>query len=402
MPQFLRRLVLVLVLLAAAAGLAWTFWPRPIEVDIARVDVGSLRVTVDEDGQTRIKERYVLSAPLAGRLQRVALDPGDAVVAAETVVAVIDPSQPALLDVRDRAEAMARVNAAQAALQRAEPTLLRARQMLEFEHREASRYREIMERDVARPRELDKQILAEQIAEQNLRSAEFDRDISRFELEQAQAALLAVSPDSDDAPLPHFEMRSPITGQVLRVLQESAAVVTPGTPLLELGDPSDLEVVVDVLSTDGAKIQPGTRVILDGWGGENELQGVVRLVEPSAFTKVSALGVDEQRVNVIIDLLGKAEDRPTLGDGFRVEAHVVLWEQPNVLKVPMSALFRVGEWWAVYVLADDRATRRQVQIGRENGLEAQVVDGLDAGEQVIIHPTDAIAEGVRVEARPRS
>jgi HlyD family secretion protein len=402
----LRRIILIVVVLLIAAAVVYAFLPKPVDVDVAMVDFGAMRVTVDEDGQTRIRERYIVSTPLAGRVQRIELDPGDPVQADQTVVALIDPTDPALLDVRARSEAEARVNAADAALSRAEAMLLRAKETLAFEQSELRRLSELAEREAARGRELEQKIFAEKIAEQDARSAEFARDIAKFELDQAKAALLRTTGESaengegeDAAADPHFAIRSPINGQVLRVLQESMAVVSAGTPLIELGDPHDLEVVIDVLSPDGAKIAPGARVILDGWGGERDLIGAVRLVEPSAFTKISALGVEEQRVNVIVDLVTPPEERTMLGDAFRVEAHIVLWEQLSVLKAPMSALFREGEQWMAFVVEGGRAVKRTLRIGHSNGIEAEIIEGLRPGEHVIIHPSDLVSEGARVKGR---
>jgi HlyD family secretion protein len=404
MSRLLRRILLALVLVMIAAAVAWAFIPKPVPVDVAEIDFGPLRVTVDEDGKTRIREKYVVSAPLAGRLQRIQLDPGDPVKAEETVIALIAPTDPSLLDVRALTEAEARVNAAEAGVNRADALLARAQETLDYTRRERDRYEAAFARDAARQQELDNRVFAHQVAEQDLRSAQFGRDVAKFELEQAKAALLRTQPDSgnDDNPdltPAHFAIHSPINGEVLRVMQESAAVVTPGMPLIELGDPRDLEVVVDVLSTDGAKIEPGATVIFDGWGGEHELFGKVRHVEPSGFTKISALGVEEERVNVIIDFTSPPQERSTLGDHFRVDAHIVLWQQDRVLKVPMSALFRSGEEWSVFTIDGGRAERRTIQIGRRNGFEAEVIDGLRPGERVITHPSDAVKDNGRVAPR---
>lgn len=399
MPLLLRRLVLVIVLLAIAAAVAWAFVPKPVPVDVASVDYGPLRVTVDEDGKTRIRERYIVSAPLGGRLQRIALKAGDEVTAEETVLALIEPTDPSLLDARTLAEAQARVRTAEAAITRSDSILLRAQETLEFNRRERQRLQEAMDRDASRPREMDAKVFAEKTAEQDVKTAEVERDIAKFELEQAQAALLRTRAEGTSVDDAHFAVRSPINGRVLRVMQESMAVVPAGTPLVEVGDPRDLEVVIDVLSRDGARIEPGAKVILDGWGGGHELIGSVRRVEPSAFTKISALGVEEQRVNVIVDFTTPAEERSTLGDAFRVDAHIVLWEQPKVLKAPMSALFRDGDRWQAFVIEGDRAAKRTIDVGRQNGLEAEVFGGLQPGESLIIHPGDAVTPGVRVQPR---
>ena len=409
MSRVIRRILLVIVVLAIVGAVAWAFVPKPVPVDVARADFGPLRITVDEDGKTRIRERYVVSAPLAGRLQRIVLKAGDEVKAEETVLGLIEPTDPTLLDVRARAEAEARVRAGEAAISRSDAVLARAHETLDYNRRERERMQAAMEKDAARQRELDARIFAEKVAEQDLRSAEFERDIARFELEQAKAALLRTQSESagnvpstaaEGAEGPHFAIRSPINGRVLRVLQESMSVVPAGAPLIEVGDPRDLEVVIDVLSSDGAKVEPGATVIFDGWGGDHELLGTVRRVEPSAFTKISALGVEEQRVNVIVDFVTPPDQRASLGDAFRVDAHIVLWEQPKILKAPMSALFRDGEKWHVYAIEAGRAVKRTIDIGRQNGLEAEIAGGLKAGDAVIIHPSDAVHDGTRVRPRP--
>lgn len=399
MSRLIRRILMIVVLLAIAAAVAWAFVPKPVDVDVARVDFGPLRVTVDEDGKTRIRERYVVSAPLSGRLQRIALKAGDEVESEMTVLALIEPTDPALLDVRAVAEAEARVRATEAAISRSDALMARAQQTVEYNRRERERLQSALERDAARQRELDAKVFAENVAEQDLRSAEFERDIARFENEQAKAALMRTRGEGGSTESSHFAIRSPISGRVLRVLQESMSVVPAGTPLIEVGDPLDLEVVIDVLSSDGAKVQPGATVTFDGWGGDHELLGTVRRVEPSAFTKISALGVEEQRVNVIVDFASPPEERASLGDAFRVDGHIVLWEQPRVLKAPMNALFREGEKWRAYVIEGGRAVKRDLAIGRQNGLEAEIAGGLQAGDAIIIHPADTVQDSVRVKAR---
>ena len=397
--------MLFLVAVAILAAIGYGFVPEPREVDLAVIEKGDIRVTVDQDGKTRILERYVVSTPLAGRLLRIDLDPGDEVAAGETHVATIEPRDPDLLDARSIAQAEARVNAAEAAVQKMIPLLEEAQATKELAEKELQRVREASR---SRPQavtesELDSKLMAYRTSSAMLRAASHDDEIARFELDQARAALTRSRPQESAGPSPgggwDFTISSPITGRVLRVFQESSAVVTAGTPLLELGDPRDLEVEIDVLSRDAVKVPAGARVLLEHWGGDKILQGQVRLVEPSAFTKISTLGVEEQRVNVIVDLLDPPQDRPSLGDGFRVEARIIVEEANEVLKVPTSALFRNGEGWAVFVASDSVAHRRSVKLGLQNGLAAEVVDGLSAGETVIVHPGDDIAEGVAVRER---
>jgi HlyD family secretion protein len=410
MKNFLRRFVMIVFGLGVLAALGFGLMPAPVEVDMARVEQGAIRVTVDQDGKTRIRERYIVSSPLAGRLLRIELEPGDPVEAGKTLLANIEPRDPELLDSRSIAQAEARVKGAQAALERMGPTLEELHATQEYAEQELTRTREARK---ASPQsiseaELENKLLAYRIVTAQLRQARHNEEIAKFELEQARAALIRSTPqrdveaaaaDADGENGWHFKIRSPIDGRVLRVFQKSTAVVTAGTSLLELGDPLDLEVEIDVLSRDAVKIKPGAVVHLEHWGGEPTLQGRVRLVEPSAFTKISTLGVEEQRVNVIVDLVDPPQDRLALGDGFRVEARIVIAEAANVVKVPTSALFRVGEKWAVFHVQDGSAHESLVELGMQNGLEAVVRKGLAPGDQVVVHPGDNVVDGTKVVAR---
>jgi HlyD family secretion protein len=368
---------------ALIALLVVGLWPQPTPVETARVTRGLLRVTVNAEGKTRVRDRYAISAPVSGQTQRLPLKAGDTVHAGDTLV-LINPTSPSLLDTRTRALLETRRTAAAAELEKARATrayaateLLRNTRLhsegtISDQELEAAQWR-----DFSAAREID-------VAESALRQVE--AELARFELpaESATNAELA-------------EVRSPISGRVLRVLEESSRVIAAGTTLLELGDPTDLEVVIEVLSRDGATITPGTRVLLEQWGGEPALEAVVRLVEPAGFLKVSALGVEEQRVNVIADILAPLEQRLGLGDGFRVEARIVTWEESDVLKVPTGALFRRGTEWAVFVLAKGRAQLRTLTMGASSGLEAEVLNGLDEGDEVIVYPGDRVKAGLRVQ-----
>jgi HlyD family secretion protein len=394
----------LLIALAGAAGIAAAIFfllPVPVEVDLAVAGRGPLRVTVDEDGKTRIKDRYVVSAPLAGRLLRIEMRPGDRVEAGKTLLAAVEPTDPSLLDERARAEADARLKAAEAAFQRAGADLERLREGHELARHALEMAKELIQSGNLSQDAYDAAEHGERMAARDLDGARFAVDIAGFELEQARAALLRIRPRAADGPESSWrlEILSPIDGQVLRVFQESATVAAPGLRLLELGDPADLEAEIDVLSTDAVRIHPGTKVIIEQWGGERHLRGRVRLVEPAAFTKVSALGVEEQRVWVIADFDDPFEERKTLGDAYRIEARIVIWEGEDVLKVPAGALFRQAEGWAVFVAAAGRARLRRVEIGWNNGLEAEALGGLAAGEQVVLHPSDRIREGVRIVPR---
>ncbi len=393
-----RRVIQIGIGLALVGVIVYAFWPKPVRVDLTFVERGELQVTVDEDGMTRIKEKYAVSAPLGGRLLRIELDAGDEVQAGDTLLAVIEPTDPSLLDPRTRAEADARVKAAEARLKQAGSTLDQALAAMQHSESDVGRTRELFKRQIASNQELEDKELLHRLRTEEYRAARFAEEIGQFELQQAQAALMRTTSNSPGDNW-HFEIRAPIDGRVLRVFQESSTIIVPGTQLLELGDPRDLEVVIDVLSSDAVKIEPGHKVFLEQWGGDDPLQGSVRLVEPSAFTKISALGVEEQRVNVIIDLAEPPEQRDTLGDAFRVEARIVIWEGSDVVKVPTKALFRQGDQWAVFAVVDGRARLRQISIGRRNSLYAEALEGLTDGDILIAHPSDQVSDGVAVVQR---
>ncbi|MCB1035712.1 MAG: HlyD family efflux transporter periplasmic adaptor subunit, partial [Acidobacteria bacterium] len=358
----------LLILAAIAAALR----PRPLPVDLAAVSRGPLQVTLSEEGETRVKDRFVISAPLAGRVLRIDFEPGDAVQAGETVLATFEPTAPNLLDARSRQEAEARVRAAQASVGRAQADLKRAESEVAYWQTESQRIARLAADGIVSQGDEDQAELELSTRQDARAAAAFAVETARHQLEVARAALRytsAAGKKGGEAP-EAIELTSPIDGSVLRRLRESEAVVAAGEPLLEVGDPAQLEIVADFLSRDAVSIRPGQRVILDEWGGEKPLEGVVRRVEPAGFLKISALGVEEQRVNVIVDFKDPRERWQTLGDGYRVLVEVVLWEGENVLQVPVSALFRQGDDWAAFVLEGGRAHQVKVEIGQRNGLEA--------------------------------
>lgn len=400
MRSVFRKSVMVLLALAGSGAIVWSFQPRPLEVDRALVDRGPLRSTVDEDGRTRIRERYVVSAPLGGRLLRGELKAGDPVVARTTVVVALEPTDPSLLDARARAHAEARVRAAERAVEYARTGVGRAREAATFAHDEFERRRILVRGGAATGKDLEAATLADRDATLALEAAELAVRVADHDLETAKAALVEVGSAPDASPRPRrFEVSSPVGGRVLRVLEESATVVLPGTPILEVGDPTDLEVVVDVLTRDAVRIVPGARVSLEGWGGPKPLEGRVRRVEPAAFTKVSALGVEEQRVNVLVDLLDPPEARQGLGDGWRVDARIVVWEAEDVVRAPVGAVFRDGDAWRTFAIVGGRAVRRAVRVGHDDGLRVEILEGLAPGDEVILHPSDRIRDGTAVVPR---
>ncbi|HXW05462.1 MAG TPA: efflux RND transporter periplasmic adaptor subunit [Vicinamibacterales bacterium] len=390
-----RLLPIGLGVLALAAVIVWAFMPAAVPADFAVVERGPMQVTEDEEGRTRVRDRYVISAPVPGRMQRIELDPGDPVVAGKTIVARFEPSDPALLDVRTRTELEARVRAAESALGGATADRERVRADLAFAQSEAKRSRELLEQRVISAHEFEAVERQLETLQRSLESAEFAVTTARHQLEVARASLLQ-SRRGSAATIP---LSSPVDGVVLRVFQESAAVVPTGQPLLEVGSLDDLEIVADLLSSAAVRVEPDQPVLIEQWGGDRPLRGRVRRVEPSGFTKISALGVEEQRVNTIIDFEGPREAWRSLGDGFRVEVRIIVWARDDVLKVPASSLFRYEGKTAVYKVENGRASRQIVEIGQRSGMEAEVLGGLHAGEQVVVYPSDAIADGVQVTPR---
>jgi len=396
-----RRGLLWGTIAASLVGaLIYAFRPQAVAVDEVIVERGELVVTVDEEGETRIRDVFVISAPVTGWVKRIEAEVGDAVVAGATVVAEIEPIDPAFLDLRSETQAEADLNVAQANRALAAAELEQARAEYEFAQTELERARKLVAGATISQQALDDVERRARTTRAALATARARQQVRDFELARAEAQLL--SPRESRAARGTCEcvpLTAPVDGRVLRLVHESEGVVVAGTALMEIGDPSDLEIVVDFLSVDAVQIEPGQRVIIDQWGGGAALTGRVRRVEPSGFTKISALGIEEQRTNVIIDITSPAAQWQRLGHGYQVETRVVLWEGRDVLVVPLTALFRHGDAWAVFVIDGGRARLRQVQLGRRNGFDAEVRDGLARGEQVILSPSDRVSDGVRVEPR---
>jgi HlyD family secretion protein len=372
----------------------WAVWPKPVAIDAARVARRAFEEVVEEDGRTRVRNRYVVSSPLSGQLERITLRAGDR-VGADGVVAVIQPIASPLLDARTTRELTERLGAAEARLEQARAALERARIASEQSRTDLERTTKLAAEGIVAASELDRVRLAFRVADKDLAAADYAAHTAEHDVESARAALARVR-EGGDKP---FDVTSPVAGRVFRVLAESAGAVVPGTALLEIADPQDLEVVVDVLTPDAVRIPPGAPVRIERWGGDQPLEGRVRLVEPSGFTKLSALGVEEQRTNVVIDLTSAAEEWRTLGDGFRVDARIVVSRVEDGLTVPASALFRDGDGWATFVVDGGRARKRVAASPRRNPRDALIENGLAEGETVILYPTDAIADGVRVRVR---
>lgn len=386
-----------LVVVAAAAFLGTR--PQPVPAELAEVMRGPLEVTIDEEGETRVRDRFVISAPLAGRVLRIELEPGDAVVAGETVLAVFLPSAPVLLDARSRAEAQAVVETATAALGQAEANYERAAAELVYSRSEAGRYLRLSQEGIVSVETMESAQLDLDTRQEAVEAADYAVRTARSELQAARVRLLRFSAESaEDVNGTAIRIVSPVSGVVLRRVRESESVVPAGEALLEVGDPAQIEVVTDYLSKDAVRMRSGQRVLIDRWGGDRPLQGRLRRVEPSGFTKISALGVEEQRVNVVIDIVDPPAVWAGLGDGFRVETRVVVWESEDELKAPTGALFRRDENWAVFAVAGGRATLREIEVGERNAREAQVLGGLEPGEQVVVYPSDSLNDGSPVSA----
>jgi len=391
MKRILNTIVLIMVGVAVVALLTIWLRPTPARVATAKAVRGPMRVTVDGEGKTRVRDRYTVAAPAGGQLRRITLRRGDALEQGE-LVAQLDPLPLAPLDPRQRAEALGRVNAAEDAKHEIDRLIERSKVNLEQSRRDLERC-EILARsgDISR-QELEK---AQTTVATNLREYEAIKSRSEtaaHEVEVARAALLAVNQRRDTGPA--VKVYAPTSGKVLRVVEESERVVLAGAPLVELSNPSRLEVVIELLSTEAVKVKPGALVLIGDWGGTEELEARVRIIEPSAFTKVSALGVEEQRVNVVADL---TTGSTALGDAYSVEGRVVIWQADQVVKVPVSALFRRGEKWSLFVVESGQAQLRDVEVGQRTPFEAEIKNGLDQGVEVIVHPTNQITDGARVE-----
>jgi HlyD family secretion protein len=387
----------VLVAAAIVGGLLTVaLWPTTTAVDLAAVSRGPLTVTIDEEGMTRVRERFVVSAPVAGRVLRIELEPGDSVKRGATVASVRAEAPP-LLDTRARAEAEAAIESARAALGRARAEAERARTALQFATREHERAKALAQDGLITTQSVETREADVKTAQESVSAAEFAVKAAESELQRAQTRL---APSRLDQAGRVFAVMSPADGVVLKRLRESETIVPAGEALLEIGNPGQLEIVSDLLSTDAVRVKPGARALIEQWGGEKALDAKVRRIEPSGFTKISALGVEEQRVNVLLDFVEPATAFAALGDGYRVEVRIVVWESDSVLKVPTAALFRQGGDWAVYKLEHDRVRQTMVAIGHQTGQDAEVTSGLSEGDRVVLHPGDTLTDNAK--AQPRS
>jgi HlyD family secretion protein len=396
---WLKRAVAILSIGLAIAGAVWFAWPRPIPVDLATIVKGPMEVTIEDEGKTRVRHVYTVSAPIVGKVLRTPRHVGDRVTADETVVAVMLPTPPTFLDVRSREELQATLVAAEAAITFAEHDVHGIEAALEFARGELRRAEELARRDVIAARALDKAKFDVETNIAALASSKAQLEVRRSERATVAARLIDPSVKTASPDLGwRIELRAPVGGRVLKIHQESEAAVLAGTPLIEIGNPGDLEVVADLLSTDAVRIETEAAVRIEGWGGP-PIRGKVSRIDPAGFTKVSALGIEEQRVRTIIDLVDPRETWSRLGHEFRVVIHVTTWSAKDVLTVPVSALFRKGDTWAVFAVRNGRARTMTVQIGQHNNRIAEILSGLSDGDRVVLHPSDRVTDGVAVSAR---
>lgn len=378
------------------ALIAWGLWPKPVVIETGVVARGPLTVRVSEEGKTRVRNRYVVAAPVAGKMRRVPLKPGDEVKAGETVLTAIEPVAPPLLDPRARAQAEAVVSMHEASRRQAAEALEAKRAALKMADADRDRMRSVSRNGSLSESDRDRMEGDAAMKAAEVRAAEFSLQVIDYELAQARAALERPTSDTVGNLV---EVRSPVSGRVLKVMQESEMVVGPGTQILEIGDPADIEIEAEILSRDAVAIQPGDSVEVEQWGGENPLKGRVRRVEPAAFTKISALGVEEQRVIVLSDLVELPEAAKALGDRYRVEVRVAVWHADEVVVVPAGSLFREGNSWKTYVYQDGAARLTTVEAGHSDGRFTEILSGLNAGDEVLLHPPDTVKDGTAVVKR---
>ncbi len=393
-----RWIIIIAVAVAVILLIAYGFMPKPVPADIAKASRGHMSVTVDEEGKTRVKERYVISAPVSGFMRRIRLEAGDPVKKGQ-IVAELEPLRSSVLDPRSRAEAEAAVLASDAALKAAEENSQRAAAEAEYAKANLVRIKKLFEQGYVSKDEMEHAETEAKRAEAGRLSAEAAVKVARFELDKARSVLQYPADEGGAKHGRAVALRSPVNGRILKLYRESEGVVNSGEALIDIGDPDKIEARVEVLSADAVKIKLGAPVLFKRWGGEPVLSGMVRIIEPAGFTKLSSLGVEEQRVVVLADITSTTDGKKGLGDGYRVEASFIIWEGKDILQIPASALFRKEETWAAFVVKNKRAYHRQVEIGHRNGLTAEILSGLSEGEEVITHPDDSIKEGTRVRMR---
>jgi len=397
-PATRRRVFIIAVFSAVLIAVIYGFAPKAVPVDLSKAARAAMRVVVEEEGKTRVRDRFVISSPVTGYLRRVTLKVGDAAKKGQTV-GILEPIRSGVLDPRSRAEAEATLSAAAASLRAAEERFHAAAADAEYAAKNLERQKRLYQSGYIAKDLIDQAENDAKRTEANRLSAEASVRTARAEVSRAGATLRHSAAEGTADHQRIVPVISPVDGRVLKVQKESEGVVNAGDPLIDVGDPGLIEVKVEVLSADAVMINPGTAVIFERWGGQTPLSGTVRVIEPAAFTKVSSLGVEEQRVLVIADITSMTEEWKRLGDGYRVEAKFIIWEGKDILQVPASSLFRKGDDWSVFVNDRGKARLRKISIGHRNGLAAEVISGIAEGDEVIVHPDDAVKDGVRIKAR---
>ncbi len=400
--SMMRKLGLGAAAAALVAALVWALWPQPMPVDLAQVTRGPMQGTISAQGVTRARNPYAITAPITGAATRSPVEVGDPVTAGETVVAVIQPADPALLDARTRAQAEAAVAEAQAAVGVAESNLRQAESALEHSARQLERSQTLAERGTIPHRMLEDIEASHLSAEQTRDAARAQLELNRAALARAEAQMLGpqtLFEPNGRASECCVQILAPQSGIVLEVSDQSARVVQAGSPLLTIGNLDEMEIELDLLSTDAVQVPPGARAVIERWGGEGTLEAQLRRIDPAAFTRVSALGIEEQRVRLRLDLLSPPEDRTGLGEGFRVQVRLILWEEDALLRLPQAALFRHGDGWAVFAEEGGRARLHPVEIGRQAAGEAELLGGLEEGARVVLFPASSLADGATITAR---
>lgn len=394
--HLIRRSLPWIGLLLLFSLIGWGLWPKPFIVETGEAARAPLTVHVSEEGKTRIRNRYVVASPVAGKMRRVPLKPGDEVEAGKTLLTLIEPAAPPLLDPRARVQAEAVVSMHEASRKKAGESLEALRAALNMAEADRDRMRAVKQDGTISASDRDRMEADASIKAAEVRAAEFSLQVIDYELAQAKAALMR--PDLNAAGN-LVELKSPVSGRVLNVMQESETIVSPGTRILEVGDPGDIEIEAEILSRDAVSIQTGDSVEIEQWGGDTPLKGRVRRIEPAAFTKISALGVEEQRVYVLSDLIDPPPAAKALGDRFRVEVRVAVWHADDVLTVPAGSLFREGNAWKTFVYQNGSARLTTIEAGHTDGRRTEVLSGLRAGDKVLLHPPDTVKDGTAVTER---
>jgi len=396
--NWLARIAVWLPIALLLVGGTWLVWPRPIAVDTAIVALGPMDITVEEDAKTRVADLYLVSAPISGKMARSPLRVGDSVVAGETVVAIIEPVAPALLDERTHSEITAALNAAQSAVDLAQHEIKRREAALEFARAEYERASVLAQRNVISSQALDKAKVDIETNEHALAVAKAQLEIRISDRSALAIRLTDPANSANDSSKRAVQVKAPVSGRVLTIAQESEAVVQAGTPLVGIGDPLDLEIVADLLSADAVRVRIGAPVRIVDWGGP-EIGGSVERIDPAGFARISALGIEEQRVRIVIRLVDSPETWSRLGHEFSVVARIQVWQSESALTVPVAALFRDGDSWAVFLVRDGRAQKTRIGIGQRNSRTAEILSGIDVGEEVILYPSDRIVDRASVTRR---